>query len=43
MNDKIDNLCIAPSYSILDAIKVLDETHERIVLVVEDGDRKSVV
>ncbi len=37
MNDKIDNLCIAPSYSILDAIKVLDETHERIVLVVEDG------
>lgn len=36
MNEKIRNLCISPAYSVLDAIKVLDETHERIVLIVEN-------
>lgn len=36
MNEKIRNLCILPEHSVLDAIKVLDETHERIVLIVEN-------
>lgn len=36
MNNKITNLCIPPEYSILEAIKVLDETHERIVLIVQE-------
>lgn len=35
MNDKIRKLCIPPEYTILEAIKVLDETHERIVLIVQ--------
>ena len=35
MNEKIAKLCIPPTHSVLEAIKVLDETHERIVLVVE--------
>ncbi|WWR15459.1 nucleotidyltransferase family protein [Lachnospiraceae bacterium JLR.KK008] len=34
--DKLETLCISPECSILEAIKVLDETHERIVLIVED-------
>lgn len=37
MDDKTVKLCITPEYSILEAIKVLDDTHERIVLIVEDG------
>ena len=37
MNEKIVKLCIPPTHSVLEAIKVLDETHERIVLVVEEG------
>jgi len=37
MNEKTARLCISPEYTILEAIKVLDETHERIVLIVEDG------
>lgn len=37
MNEKIKSLCISPACSILDAIRVLDETHERIVLVAKDG------
>ena len=37
MNEKIAKLCIPPTHSILEAIKVLDDTHERIVLIVEDG------
>ena len=36
MNDKTAKLCIPPTCSILEAIKVLDETHERIVLIEED-------
>lgn len=36
MDDKTAKLCITPEYSILEAIKVLDETHERIVLIVEN-------
>lgn len=36
MNDKTGRLCVTTEYSILDAIKVLDETHERIVLIVEE-------
>lgn len=36
MNEKIVKLCIPPTYSVLEAIKVLDDTHERIVLVVEN-------
>lgn len=43
MNEKIKNLCIPPSSSIMEAIRVLDETHERIVLVVEDGRLAGVV
>ncbi len=35
MDEKAAKLCVAPECSILDAIKVLDETHERILLVVE--------
>ena len=35
MDEKVAKLCVAPECSILDAIKVLDETHERILLVVE--------
>ena len=37
MDDKTAKLCITPEHSILEAIKVLDDTHERIVLIVEDG------
>ncbi len=37
MDDKTAKLCIPPEYSILEAIKVLDETHERIVLIVQEG------
>ena len=37
MNEKTAKLCIPPTFSILEAIKVLDETHERIVLIVEGG------
>ena len=37
MNEKTERLCIPPEYSVLEAIKVLDETHERIVLIVQDG------
>lgn len=36
MNDKTGRLCITTEYSILDAIKALDETHERIILIVEE-------
>ena len=36
MNEKTAKLCISPEHTILEAIKVLDETHERIVLIVED-------
>ena len=35
MDEKVAKLCVAPECSILDAIKVLDETHERILLVVD--------
>lgn len=36
MDDKIARLCIPPSYTVLEAIKVLDDTHERIILIVEE-------
>lgn len=36
MNEKIEKLCIPPAYSVLEAIKVLDETHERIVLIARE-------
>lgn len=36
MDDKTARLCISPECSILEAIKVLDETHERIVLIVRE-------
>lgn len=35
MDEKIAKLCISPNYTMLEAIRVLDDTHERIVLVVE--------
>ena len=37
MDEKTAKLCISPDCSILEAIRVLDETHERIVLIVEGG------
>lgn len=39
----ISELCIPTTYSIMDSIKRLDQTHERIVLVVENGFLKGVV
>lgn len=36
MKETIKQLCISPEYSILEAIKVLDETHERIVLILQE-------
>jgi len=36
-------LCVPSSYSIMDAIKVLDQTHERIVMILEDGILKGIL
>ncbi len=36
MDEKTAKLCISPDCSILEAIRVLDETHERIVLIAEN-------
>ena len=43
MTEKIGKLCVSPECPVLDAIKVLDETHERILLIEKDGFLKGVL
>ncbi len=40
---ELKDLCITTEYSIMNAIKVLDQTHERIVLIVDEGKLLGVV